>query len=378
MPPFALDRRNASTQAETIHQPPYGNVTREASTISVIVPVLNEGMHIQKTIESLLEQDAAPLRLELLFVDGGSQDGTREIICRYARQCSTVRLLENPRRTTPVALNIGLRAAQGDYVAILGAHASYPSDYVRTCWEELRARKAAGCSGCLRTLPANQSLGARLTAWCIGHRFASSGRSVRTHREGYADTIPFPVFRKQALIDAGGYDEILSRNQDNEMNERLRTRGHQLYLTARTEAAYYGRPGIASLLVHAFNSGKWNGRTARPGGGLSVYHFAPLAFLATILIATALIPIARQSGSLALLLLSLPIAAHLCMGIFAGIETALQQRTAAALLLPPVILAFHLAYGFGTGVGLLRRLSLVEQRRQVFAKSWSAEPKPKS
>jgi hypothetical protein len=200
----------------------------------------------------------------------------------------------------------------------------------------------------------------------MGHRFASSGTSVRTHGEGYANTIPFPVFRKQALIDAGGYDETLDRNQDNEMNARLRANGHRLYLTARTQAAYYARPGIVSLLVHAYNAGKWNGRTVRRRGGLSLHHFAPLAFLLTSLATLALIPFfATRNGSVSvsLLLLALPIAAHLSMGIFAGIETAIHQRSAGALLLPPLILAFHLAYGVGTAFGLLGRLTFCEHRR---------------
>lgn len=287
-----------------MRQRTYTSATARANGISMIVPVLNEVNHIQRTIESLLEQDTSPLAAELLFVDGGSCDGTREIIRRYARAHPSVKLIENLRRTTPVALNLGLRAAQGAYVGILGAHASYPPDYVRICWEEMKAHNAAGCSGCLRTLPANRSLGARLAAWCMGHRLASSGKSVRTQREGFANTIPFPVFLKQALIDAGGYDETLDRNQDNEMNERLRANGYRLYLTARTQAAYYARPGIWSLLVHAYNTGKWNGRMAcRRRGGLSLYHFVPFAFFVTILAALAFVPLfTRRSGIFALLL----------------------------------------------------------------------------
>jgi succinoglycan biosynthesis protein ExoA len=336
----------------------------------MIVPVLNEARHIQRTIESLLEQDASPLTLELLLVDGGSLDGTREIIRGYALAYPSVKLLENPRHTTPVALNIGLRAAQGEYVGILGAHASYPPDYIRICWEEMKAHNAAGCSGCLLTLPANQSLGARLAAWCMGHRLVSSGKSVRTQREGFANTIPFPVFLKQALIDAGGYDETLDRNQDNEMNGRLRANGYRLYLTARTQAAYYARPGIWSLLVHAYNTGKWNGWTVRRRrGGLSLYHFAPLAFFVTTLAALTFVPLfTRRSGIFALLLF-LPVVAHLFMGTFAAIETAIHERNAGALLLPPVILAFHLAYGAGTAGGLLGPSSPREPQSQVFAKS---------
>jgi succinoglycan biosynthesis protein ExoA len=332
------------------------NVTPGTSGISLIVPVLNEVIHIQRTIESLLEQDALHLTPELLFVDGRSRDGTCEIIKRYARAHPSIKLLDNPRRTTPVALNIGLRAAQGEYVGILGAHASYPPDYIRICWEELQAHNAAGCSGRLLTVPANQTLGARLAAWCMGHRFASSGTSVRTHPQGFANTIPFPVFRKQELIELGGYDETLDRNQDNDMNERLRASGHKLYLTGRTQADYYARPGILSLLVYAYNTGKWNGRAIRGRhGGLYLRHFVPLAFVLAILGTSALALLcSKEKGSLfSLLLLIFPIAIHLFVGLFAGIGTAIRHRSPGALLLPPVILAFHLAYGTGTAAGLL-------------------------
>jgi len=341
------------------------NVSAGASGFSVIVPVLNEAMHIKGTIESLLRQDASAFTPELLFIDGGSRDGTREIIRRYAGAYPSVKLLENPRRTTPVALNIGLRVARGEYVVILGAHASYPPDYIRICWEELQAHDAAGCSGCLLTLPANQTLGARLAAWCMGHRFASSGTSVRTHREGYAKTIPFPIFRKQVLIEAGGYDETLDRNQDNEMNERLSATGHRLYLTARTQAAYYARPGVVSLLAHAYNTGRWNGWTVRRRGGLSLRHFVPLAFVLILLVALAFAVVSTTRDGqvlLSFLPLALLLGAHLCVGILSAIATALHQRTGAVLLLPPVILAFHLTYGIGTAVGLIGRLFLSEHQ----------------
>lgn len=345
------------------------NVPTNTTGISLIVPVLNEVMHVQRTIESLLHQDASPLIAEYLFIDGGSRDGTCDIIRRYARAYESIRLLKNPHRTTPFALNIGLYAARGDYIAILGAHASYSPDYIRICWEELHAHNAVGCSGRLLTLPANETLGARLAAWCMGNRFASSGRSSRTHLHGFANTIPFPVFRKQALIDVGGYDESLDRNQDNDMNERLRANGHRLYLTARTHAAYYARPGILSLLVHAYNTGKWNGKAMRGRrGGLYLHHFVPLAFVLAIIgaLAFAVVCIRVKSSFFSLLSLAFLIAIHLLMGVFAGIATAIRQRTASALLLPAVILPFHLAYGTGTAVGLLdTRLSLQATRTQV-------------
>src|SRR5262249_21748408 len=154
------------------------------------------------------------------------------------------KLFSNPARNTPAAFNIGLRAAAGQYVCIMGAHADYDPNYISVCLKELLAHDAVGCSGKVVTAPANSSRQARLVAWVLGHPFASSTRSVRTQPEGYVDTVPFPVLYKQALLDAGGYNERFFRNQDNDMNQRLRALGYKLYATHKTTCRYFARPTI--------------------------------------------------------------------------------------------------------------------------------------
>ena len=326
------------------------------ASVSVIMPVLNEAAHIEETLHSVLDQDVPNCSLEILIIDGGSDDGTQEAVQRCARVYPFVKLIDNPGRTTPMALNIGLRASVGDYVCIFGAHAKYPPDYIRVCMEELNSKHAAGCSGRLITASAGTDLSARLAAWCIAHRFTSSRSSVRTHPGGYVDTIPFPVMDKQSLLDVGGYDERLDRNQDNDMNQRLRASGHKLYLTPRTQATYYARPGVKSLLDYAYNTGWWNGTTARLSfAAMSFRHFVPFAFV-LVLLALGGVAICsfsvRHSPGIGLLLFGAFIALHLLIGTWAGIETALRERSAAALLMPPLILAFHLAYGAGTVTSL--------------------------
>jgi succinoglycan biosynthesis protein ExoA len=326
------------------------------TAISVIMPVLNEAAHLEETLRSVLDQDVPDCSLEILIIDGGSNDGTREAVRRYANVYPFVKLIDNPRRKTPMALNIGLRASVGDYVCIFGAHAAYPPDYIRVCMEELKAKHAAGCSGRLITASAGMHLSARLAAWCIAHRFTSSRSSVRTHPGGYVDTIPFPVMDKQILLAAGGYDERLDRNQDNDMNQRLRACGHKLYLTPRTQATYYARPGVKSLLDYAYNTGWWNGTTVRLSfAAMSLRHFVPLAFVLVLLVlgCVAIYSFSvRHSPGIGLVLLGVIVAAHFLIGTWAGIETALRERSAAALLIPPLILAFHLAYGAGTARSL--------------------------
>lgn len=317
-------------------------------TVSVIVPVRNEGKCIDPTLSSILAQQARDFELEFLVVDGDSTDGTTDRIRLLIASESRAKLLRNPRRSTPAALNLGLRAAGGEYVAILGAHSIYPPDYIATCLKEMLRHRAVGCSGLLNTVPADDGVQARLVAWTMGSTFASSPSSVRTQKEGYADTIPFPVMRREALLAAGGYDERLVRNQDNDMNQRLRSMGYRLYLTAKTHARYLGRATLGALFQHAFRTGYWNALTLWSNrASLSARHFVPFGFCATLL-ATAFVGL---SNSVALLLAAGITLLHLALGSLASARIFLRERS--GLVLPLVILGFHLCYGFGTLVGLL-------------------------
>jgi len=237
----------------------------------------------------------------------------------------------------------------------MGAHASYDSDYIATCLQELIAHDAAGCSGKIETAPADSSLQARLVAWAAAHPFASSARSVRTQPEGYADTVPFPVMRKQALLDAGGYNARLIRNQDNDMNQRLRALGFKLYVTAKTRCRYYPRPNIRSFLKHAFSSGVWNALSLRENpAALGLRHFVPVAFVTALLVLAALVSAGEFAGAYsrdAAVVLAVMLASHLGIGTVA-IQIGLREKTAAALWLAPLILAFHGTYGLGTLRGL--------------------------
>jgi succinoglycan biosynthesis protein ExoA len=325
--------------------------------VSIVMPTFNEARFIEQTLKSLQGQQTPGFELEILVVDGKSQDGTPERVRAMAAQDPRIKLLSNPARHTPAALNIGLRAAAGEYVCIMGAHAAYQPDYVLVCLRELLANDAVGCSGKVVTTPANSSLQARLVAWTSGHWFASSSRSVRTQPEGYADTVPFPVMRKHDLLKAGGYNEHLIRNQDNDMNQRLRARGLKLYVTGKTQCRYYARANVPSLLRYAFLSGQWNALSLRTNAAsLGLRHLVPLAFVTMLLILVAASvggwALGLPGSAAGLLLLGI-LASHLLIGIAAGAGVALREKTPAAILIAPLILAFHCSYGMGTLDGIL-------------------------
>src|SRR5688500_9108322 len=190
----------------------------ELPLISVIMPVRDEAPILRDVMRSMLAQERRGFELEVLAVDGRSVDGSREILEEIAAEDPRLRVLDNPHQLTPHALNIGLHEAHGDYVCICGSHTVYDDDYVAVTYEELLEHDAVGCSGRVRVEPANDSLTARLVAWATSSPFASSGKSFRTAPEGFADTIAYPLFRKEAVLELRGYNERLARNQDNDMN----------------------------------------------------------------------------------------------------------------------------------------------------------------
>ncbi len=327
--------------------------------VSILMPIYNEADTIDRVVRSILDQDETGFELEVMLIDGMSDDGTREIIANQFGDDSRVRLVDNPHRFTPYAMNIGLFESRGEFVCIFGAHGFYDQDYIKVCLEELEATGAAGVSGRLETVAASDSLQAQLVAWTISHPFGASGQSVRTQPEGFVDTIPYPVFRKDVLLEVGGYNESLVRNQDNDMNERLIQAGYKLYLTHRTTARYFSKPTILGLLKYAHKTGWWNAISLKINWhSMKLRHHAPTVFALCVLAWLPVLKIGRllrwklaiRKGQI--LGLALPL--HLIAGAVAAYDQFTKTGQRAAFLLPPIWLAFHFMYGFGTLHGLLR------------------------
>lgn len=324
--------------------------------ISVILPVRNEARFVRGAIESLLRQETRGFDLEILVIDGKSTDGTRALIEELKNKDSRVRMIVNEKGTTPAAFNMGLRAARGEYVCLMGAHSVYQPVYLSVCFEELISRGLTGCSGYVVTRPARNSRQARLVAWLLSHPFGTSAHSTRTAREGYTATVSYPLFRKKPLLDLGGYNESLIRNQDNDMNYRLRASGHKLYLTSKTSALYFPKASIPALLQFAFRNGYWNALTLRSNPRcLSPRHLIPFAFCLAMTLMAAMG--ALHPGFVhkyAWLPLELLVGSYFAAAALATLHLSVRERSVEPLLTLPLFFPFHCSYGLGTFVGLLR------------------------
>jgi len=325
----------------------------ERPLVSVILATLNEARTIESVLRSLIDQDAPNFDLEILVVDGKSSDGTRAIVTRMAAAEPRIRLLSNERQKTPFAFNLGLSEARGEYVCILGAHTVYDKDYISVCLSELLAQGAVGCGGRVITQPASDTLEARLASWVLSHPFGSSRKSFRTQPEGFADSVNYPVMLKKALVEVGRYDEELARNQDNDMNQKLRARGYKLYCTWKTQCLYHPKDTLRGLIQYAYRNGFWNAMSFRKNPfSLGVHHLVPFVFLMSAIFSLALAVAGLWLPQPYHTVLSIPLALLLGLHVSAGSVAALQlsrrEKSLATLALPVVFPAFHLAYGFGT------------------------------
>ena len=218
---------------------------------------------------------------------------------------------------------------------------------------------AVGVSGRVRPRPADGSRSARLIAWALSHPFGSSGSSVRTQPEGEADILPFPVYDKAAVVAAGGFNEALLRNQDNDLCERLRARGGRLWVTWGTEAAYFPPADFGTLARYAFRGGWWNARSLSINhGSMRLRHLVPAAFVLS-LGGGALLAVAAllSAPPLRPWLLGPGVAvggAYTLLALSSALQVAVGQRAPLALALPAVFALFHTAYGTGTLYGLVR------------------------
>lgn len=194
--------------------------------ISVLMPVRNEQAHVAGAVRSVLQQSLGDL--ELLVVDGDSEDATVEEVRRLAEADPRVRLLQNPKRSIPHALNVGLRAARGRYVARVDAHARVDGDYLRSAVRQLEEAPDVAAVGGIRIGVASTPTG-RAVAAALSSRFGVGG-SVNHYGTQAQDTdhASFGVYRTELVAAVGGWDEQLAVNEDVDIDHRLLGLGHRI------------------------------------------------------------------------------------------------------------------------------------------------------
>jgi len=331
--------------------------------VTIILPIRNEAAHIQRTLAAVLAQDYPSDRMQILVVDGMSDDGTRDIVSQFAVHNFqfTVRLLDNPRRIVASALNIGLAHAQGDVIVRVDGHTEIAPDYVRQCVEALQRTGADNVGGRMR--PVGQSAFGEAVAIATSSPFGiGSGRFHYADTEEWVDTVYLGAWPKEVFQRIGGFDEELIRNQDDEFNYRLRKAGGRILLSPKIRSHYVNRGTPASLWRQYYQYGYWKVRVLQKHPRQMQWRqFVPPLFVAVLLLGPLLALLHPLFWTLWLSAISL----YLLAVLIASVRIAARQGWQHLLRLPLIFAILHISYGLGFLVGLF-----------AFASRWS-DPPPK-
>ncbi len=320
----------------------------ECFAATVIMPVRNEGSHMRVSLEGVLSQDASPDSFEVLVVDGMSTDETRDVVREVMTRHPNVRLLDNPGRIVPTAMNVGIAEARGEFIVRVDGHCFLEPDYIRNAIQALRQSGRQGVGGSMvatgKGFWGGAIASATSTPFGVGNaRFHYSAQ------EGDADTVYLGAYRRDYLREIGGYDSRFVRNQDDELNYRIRSRGGRVYYTPRMRAIYQVRKSLALLFRQYRQYGRWKMPMYRKTGHpVQLRHLAPSAFVIALVAPLCV-------GPWAPVVLWLP-AAALALHLFVGAMFALRWRPLrlSNLGMPVVFLTLHVAYGLGFLTGMLR------------------------
>ncbi len=318
--------------------------------VSIIIPVYNEEKYIAACIDSVLAFDYPQEKMEILIVDGMSTDKTRSIVDGYCYQYAFVKLLDNPKRIVPVAMNIGIVNANGEYVVRLDAHAFYPKEYLPKLIAYHQKLDTDNIGGVVVTKVKHQNRTSCAIVNVLSDRFGvgSSFRSgIDTIQE--VDTVPFGCYRKSIFEQVGMYDERLVRNQDIELNKRIKKHGGKVILVPEIYSIYYARENFYALAKNNFENGKWNILTAyytKAFSSLSLRHYIPLLFILSLLVPL----LCCSEVSLAIFVVYLSVIGWRSTHIKAN--TDIKHQIWAFIIL-------HFSYGFGEAAGIIQVMKAV-------------------
>lgn len=223
--------------------------------LSVIIPCRNEKAHISKCVQSLMKSNLAKEKFEVLVVDGMSDDGTREVVAELSKLNSNVLLLDNRMQLTPYAFNIGIVNARGKYVLITGARNVLQPNYMQACISKLEMDQRIKCVGGVMHSTYGNPIGKCIAVAMSSPIGVGFGNFRALQKDAFTDTAAVPVYDKAIFSEVGMFDEELTRNQDDEFNFRLTSKGYKILVTADTYSTYEVRGTYHNLWRQYFQYG---------------------------------------------------------------------------------------------------------------------------
>lgn len=315
----------------------------ELPIVSITIPMHNEVANIRRCVESILEQTYPTERLEVVVVDGISDDGSRDILEQLSREYENVHFHDNPLRITPRALNIGIQKSSGDVIIILGAHTRINPDFIERNIR-LMLERGEVCTGGTQINVGDTWLQQAIGIG-MGSPFGIPTAPYRFEKkQRYVDTVVYAAYRREVLAEVGLFEEDIHIAEDAELNWRIRQANHKILFSPEIISYYYPRPSFPKLFKQFFNYGLMRVNVVKKHpDAFRILHLAPALaiFSGATLAALSFVHVAFFYTLLA------------CLGLYlggitvGGVICSAKEGFKYFPALPAVFSTLH--FGFGTG-----------------------------
>jgi succinoglycan biosynthesis protein ExoA len=316
--------------------------------VTVVVPARNEEDSLDECLVALRKQSET--RIQIIVVDGDSEDGTTDVVRRHAAEDDRILLLHNPKRTVPYSLNLALEAAEADLLVRVDAHATVPPEYVARAADLLESGDWGGVGGVKRGVgrtPAGKAVAAAMAS-----RFGVGGSVYHWGTEPQeVDHVPFGAYPVALAREIGGWGEEFTVNQDFEFDQRIRATGHPILFDPGLVIDWESRQTVRDLWKQYRRYGKGKVKVAaRHPGSVRIRHLLPPALVAY----GALAVVAAATGAVDRRWVALAVAPYPAAVLAASTLTAGEvDDPAGRLFLPGAFAAMHVGWGLGFWEGLL-------------------------
>lgn len=320
--------------------------------VTMVVPCRNEEKHIARCLDSILANDYPKDRLEILVLDGMSEDGTREIVTGYSERHPMIRLVDNPEKHIPSAMNLGIQKARGETIIKMDAHSTFQRDHISLCVAYQEKYGAENVGGVCKMMPGTDTATAGAIVLGLGHWFGSGNANVKVgvEKPTWSDAAAFGCFKKELFLRVGLFDERLLSSSDLDMNLRIRAAGGGILVVPDVVINYVADANLRAFRRHVFADGVWVSYVLKFGKrAWSWRHWVPAAFVLSLVATFALAAVNRAFLWLGLAIVGFYAAASLAVSL----QIAARERDPRyAFLLPIVFAVRHFAHGIGTLFGL--------------------------
>jgi GT2 family glycosyltransferase len=323
-----------------------------ATPVSVVIPVRDEERYLEESVRRVLDQ-AYDGEIEVVLAVAPSNDRTTQIAESLAARDPRVVLVANPDGGTPHALNAAIAASRHPYVIRVDAHGLLPARYLRDVVDLLETTGAANVGGMMRV--EGETAFGRAVAAAMSSPLGIGGSKFHVGGEpGPARTVYLGAFRREVLVELGGFDEHYRRAQDWELNYRIRQAGHTVWFTPDLAVTYRPRRDFAALRRQFFASGQWRRQIVEEHPDTASFRYLAAPGVTAIVALGCLIGllglgcIAAGPTGLGWLTAGLLAPAGYALGVLvagARIGRGLPWRVQA--LLPLVVMTMHLSWGSG-------------------------------